>query len=150
MLVIFCRKPRTPVLNICYRILQHGHKSNAVFRINVTIIFTTIVKSLSLEFPTEFQIERLRLFVALLTFSASDLYCLTVLGILDNGTRKDILSLHIFCPVYSSWKPVCSVGLWRRLTKVPLVCPCAWFRCDGHHQLIVPRGTVALIESVLE
>ena len=66
------------------------------------MIVTMIVKSLSLEFPTEFQIERPRLFVALLTFSASDLYCLTVLDIIDNGSRKDILSLHISCPVHCS------------------------------------------------
>jgi hypothetical protein len=44
---------------------------------------------MSLEFPTEFQIERPRLFVALLNFSVSDLYCLTVVGILDKGGRKD-------------------------------------------------------------
>jgi hypothetical protein len=81
-------KPRTPVLNICYRVLKQGHRSNAVFRISETIIVTTIVKSLSLEYPTEFQIELPRLFAALLTFTASDLYRLTVLGILDNGSRK--------------------------------------------------------------
>lgn len=43
---------------------------------------------MSLQFPTECQIERPRLFVALLTFSVSDLHCLTVLGILDSGGPK--------------------------------------------------------------